>query len=74
MTITLMIALNIVLGVSLLGLLAYVMSHPRRLTPHGHHDAGDTPRRHRPPHRRHEHTTARHPEERAARRLSPAVD
>ena len=34
MTLTLVVALNAVLDVALLGLLAFVMSHPRKLRPH----------------------------------------
>jgi hypothetical protein len=34
MTITLVVALNVVLAVALLGLLGYAMSHPRKLEPH----------------------------------------
>ena len=35
MTSTLIITLNLVLDVAILGLSAFVMSHPRKLTPHG---------------------------------------
>jgi hypothetical protein len=35
MTFALMLVLNIVMDVAILGALAYTMSHPRKLTPHG---------------------------------------
>lgn len=35
MTFTLILTLNIVLDVAILGALAFVMSHSRKLTPHG---------------------------------------
>ena len=46
MTFTLMLILNIVLDVGIVAALAFVMSHPRKLTPHAQlHDAPVTAER-----------------------------
>ena len=45
MTFTLMLILNIVLDVGIVAALAFVMSHPRKLTPHAQVHAPVTPER-----------------------------
>lgn len=71
-TLTLIIITNVALDVALLGLLAYVMSHAGKLTPHRPGITGNAWHLRRPlrPHQA-EH---RRREERPARRLAPALD
>jgi hypothetical protein len=44
MTLNVVVILNVVLGVALLGLLAFVMAHPSRLRPHAEVVAGPSSR------------------------------
>ena len=80
MTLTIILIANIVLDVALLGLLAFVMSRPTKLTPHRPGITGNVWRMLNPLRLRAERAArAERPrahgrEERAARRLSPALD
>ncbi len=71
-TLTLIIIANVALDVALLGLLAFVMSHAGKLTPHRPGITGNAWHLRRP--LRHQHAEARPREERTARRLAAALD
>ncbi len=72
MTLPLILTANIVLDVALLGLLAFAMTRPAKLTPHRPGITGNVWRLRDP--LRHRAEQAGHGRERAARRLSPALD
>ncbi len=63
---------NVVLDLTLLSLLAFVMSRAGKLTPHRPGITGNAWHLRRP--LRHQHAEARPREQRTARRLSPALD
>jgi hypothetical protein len=70
-TLTLIIIANIVLDFGLLAALAFAMTRASKLTPHRPAVTGDAWRLRHPLRR---HVEPRPREERAARRLSPALD
>jgi hypothetical protein len=70
-TLTTIIIANVALDVALLGLLAFVMMHARKLEPHRPGITGNAWQLRRP--LRH-HAQERTREERTARRLAPALD
>ncbi len=79
MTFALILIANIVLDVALLGLLAFVMTRPAKLTPHRPGVTGNIWRLHNPLRVRaeraaHGREAAAHGREERARRLSPALD
>lgn len=77
MTFTIILTANIVLDAALLGLLALVMSRPAKLTPHRPGFTGNVWRVRNPLRQRAERAPAHAAhgrDERAARRLSPALD
>ncbi len=71
-TLTLIIIANVALDVALLGLLAFVMAHARKLKPHRPGITGNAWQLRRP--LRHHHAQERTREERTARRLAAALD
>jgi hypothetical protein len=71
-TLTTIIIANVALDVALLGLLAFVMMHARKLEPHRPGITGNAWQLRRP--LRHHHAQERTREERTARRLAPALD
>lgn len=82
MTFTLILIANIVLDVALLGLLAFVMSHPAKLTPHRPGITGNVWRLRNPLRERAERGPqaavgrehAAYARDERSRRLSPALD
>ncbi len=79
MTFTLILTANIVLDVALLGLLAFVITRPAKLTPHRPGITGNVwrlrnPLRERAERAVHGREHATHGRDERARRLSPALD